>query len=116
MAPWTAAAVRAKDSAFVIETRSPHLEAAPPAKNAESKLPSLLPPSTVVLAEGHDVGEQVARLKELLASDPQFADGLKQVEDTLALVGGLDALTGWMGEVGVAVTADGEQAQRRASS
>jgi hypothetical protein len=108
MAPWTAAAVRAKDSAFVIESRSPHVDAGAPAKNSESKLPSLVPPTTVAFAEGHDVAEQVTRIKELIASDPQLADGLKQVEDTLALIGGLDAITGWMGEVGVAVTADGD--------
>lgn len=108
MAPWSAAAVRAKDSAFVIEARAPHVDAAGPAKHSESKLPSLLPPSTVALAEGHDVGEQVERIRSLLAEDPKLADGLKDVENTLALIGGLDAITGWMGEVGVAVTADGD--------
>ena len=69
----------------------PHVDAGGPAKNSESKLPSLVPPTTVAFAEGHDVGEQVTRIKELIASDPQLADGLKQVEDTLALIGGLDA-------------------------
>ena len=70
MAPWTAVAVRAKDSAFVVESRRPHVDAGGPRQNSESKLPSLVPPTTVAFAEGHDVGEQVTRIKELLASDP----------------------------------------------
>jgi hypothetical protein len=79
-----------------------------PATSAESKLPSFVPATTVAFAEGHDVAERVKRLKEALAADPRLADGVKQVDQTLSLVGGLDAVTGWMGEAGVAVTADGQ--------
>jgi hypothetical protein len=82
--------------------------AAGPATNAESKLPSLVPASTVAFAEGHDVAKRVQQLKDALAADPKLAAGVKQVDDTLALIGGLDAITGWMGEAGVAVTADGQ--------
>jgi Protein of unknown function (DUF3352) len=107
-APWTAVSVRAQDDAFVLESRSPHVAAAGPAKNAESKLPSLVPATTVAFAEGHDVAERVKQIKDALASDPTLADGVKKVDDTLAIIGGLDAITGWMGEAGVAITADGQ--------
>ncbi len=40
-------------------------------------------------------------------SDPSLADGVKQVDDTLKIVGGFNAVTGWIGETGVAVTRTG---------
>jgi hypothetical protein len=106
--PWVAAAFRAENGAFVMDSRSPHIDAAGAPKNSESKLPGLVPPTTVVLAEGHDVGEMLARLKALLAEDPELEDAVKQVDDALAIIGGFDAATGWMGEVGVAITRDGD--------
>jgi hypothetical protein len=106
--PWVAAAFRASNGAFVVDTRSPHVAAAGAPKNSESKLPGLVPPTTVVLAEGHNVGESLAMLKAELAKDPQLADAVKQIDDALGIVGGFDAATGWMDEVGIAITRDGD--------
>ncbi len=110
VAPWAVAAFSVRDGSFVIDTRSPHVESAGAPQNAVSKIPGLVPPTTVVLAEGHDVGKTIKQLKEQLAADPQLADAVKQVDDALALVGGFDAITGWIGEVGVAITLDGDKA------
>jgi hypothetical protein len=107
--PWAAASISAQDGSFVVDATTPHQAAMGPAKTAESKLPSLVPPTTVALAEGHDVGEALQRAKSLLAKDPSLADGMKQVDDTLALVGGFGAIVDWMGEAGVAVTIDGDK-------
>lgn len=107
--PWTVGTLRAQDGALVLDARSPHVDAMGPARNAESALPGLLPASTVFLAEGHDVGEALRRFRDLAASDPELADGLRELEGALALVGGFEAAVGWMGEVGVAVTRDGDR-------
>ncbi len=61
----------------------------------------------MALVEGHDVGQALERAKTLLAQDPTLAAGVKQVDDTLALLGGFGAIVDWMGEAGVAVTIDG---------
>lgn len=106
--PWIAAAFRASNGAFVVDTRSPHVAAAGAPKTSESKLPGLVPPTTVVLAEGHNVGESLAKLKEQLASDPDLKDAVKQIDDALGIVGGFDAATGWMDEVGIAITRKGD--------
>ncbi|MEI7743586.1 MAG: DUF3352 domain-containing protein [Chloroflexota bacterium] len=106
---WAVATVRAKDGALVVDTRMPHNEKAGPAKNAESRLPALVPASTVVLVEGHDVGEAIARTKDALAADPKLKDTVKQVEDALGIIGGFDAATGWIGEAGIAITRTGDQ-------
>jgi hypothetical protein len=108
-APWAAAAISAKDGAFYVDTRAPRSAKAGPAKNAESKVPGLVPPTTVVLVDGHDVGASLATLKNVLASDPQLKDGVKQLDDALALVGGFDAATGWIGEAGIAITRAGDK-------
>jgi hypothetical protein len=106
--PWFAAAFRAQDGSFVVETRSPHSSAAGPATSSASKLPGLVPATTVALVEGHDVGKALAGLKDMLAADPSLKDGVKQVDDALALLGGFEAVTGWIDEAGVAITRDGD--------
>lgn len=104
---WSAVAVRAAGGAFVVDTAMPHVAATGAAKNAESGLPALLPPTTVALIEGHSIGESIQRAKDLLGKDPSMTEGIKQVDEALALVGGLGAVVDWMGEAGVAITVDG---------
>ena len=106
--PWVAGAVSAEDGAFVMESRSPHLAAAGPATNAESKLPGVVPPTTVFLAEGHDVGKTITSVKDQLAEVPELKEPIAQLDDALAILGGPEAITGWIGEAGVAVTLDGK--------
>jgi hypothetical protein len=108
--PWMVAALRASNGSFVVDTRTPHVASMGPASPSTSKLPSVLPATTVMLAEGHDVGKSLEQLKSLLAADPQLADGVQQVDDALKLVGGYAAVVDWMGEAGVAVTLDGDKA------
>jgi hypothetical protein len=103
-APWSAVAVKADNGALVVESRQPHVEKLGPAQNAPSTLPSLVPADTVVLADVQDLGGGLKRLKALLASEPSLADGVQQVDDALKLVGGFDAVVGWIGEAGVAIT------------
>jgi hypothetical protein len=107
--PWMVGAMRAQDGAFVIETRTPNVDAIGPSRAAESRLPGLVPPTTVMLAEGHDVGATLAELRDLLAAEPELAEAVKEVDDALALVGGFDAATGWIGEAGIAVTRHGDE-------
>lgn len=107
-APWAVAALRAQDGAFVIDTRQPHVDKAGTATASESTLPSVLPQNTIALIEGHDLGAGLERLKTLAASEPTLADGVKQIDDALAIVGGFQAAVGWMGEAGVAVMPSGD--------
>ncbi len=107
--PWVAGAVRAEDGAFVMESRSPHVAASGPAVNAESKLPGVVPPTTVLLAEGHDVGKAITSFKDQLAEAPDLKEPIAQLDDALALLGGPEAIVGWIGEAGIAVTLDGTE-------
>jgi hypothetical protein len=104
---WLVTAVRADDGGFAVDTRRPHNDKLGPANSAESTLPSHLPADTLALVDIHDLGAGITRIKNLLGTDPSLADGVKQVDDTLKIVGGFDAVVGWIGETGVAVTRSG---------
>ena len=107
---WAIGSVRVQDGAFIIETRNPHLEALGRADPTNTTLASVLPPTTVFLAEGHDLGETLTTVKDAAGTEPEIAEGLTQLDQALQIVGGWEAITGWMGEGGIAVTRDGDQA------
>ena len=106
---WAVGAIRVQDGAFIIETRNPHLEALGRADPSTTTLASVLPPTTVLLAEGHDLGDTLTMVRDTAATEPEVAEGLTQLDQALQIVGGWEAITGWMGEGGIAVTRDGEQ-------
>lgn len=103
---WMAATVRAVDGTLVMDTRSPRPTAFAAATPRASAIASLVPPDTLFLTSGHDVGTALETLRALLAAKPAFADAVREVEGVLAFVGGFDAVTGWIGDVGVAVAPD----------
>ncbi len=108
-APWIAGSVRAQDGAFIMESYSPHVDGIGPGTNSASTLPGVVPPTTVFLAEAHDVGATLAELKALLAEEPELAEavdaGRRRPRRSWAAS---SAATGWIGEAGVAITRDGE--------
>jgi hypothetical protein len=99
---WLVETVRAEDGAIVVDVQMPHSQLNGTA--SESKLPSLVPPSTVALVEGHDVGAAMARMRDLYADIEPYREMVEQLEEGLMLVGGFTAATGWIGEAGIAVT------------
>lgn len=106
---WVAGAVRAEGDALVIESRSPHVAAmsGDPANRA-STLAGLVPANTLVLATTHDVSGNVDRLLSLLRNDPQIATGLQEFESALGILGGVEGLAGWIGDLGVVVVPEGD--------
>lgn len=99
---WAVQTVRAENSALVLDVTVPHSELS--GTGTASALPGLVPSGTLVLADGHDFGTALKRLKDQLGQDASLKDGLKQVDDGLAILGGFDSVTGWAGETGLAIT------------
>lgn len=105
---WVAGAVRADGDALVIETRSPHVAAiSGDAANRASTLAGLVPANTMLLAASHDVSGNVDRLLRLLRSDPEIASGVEEVESALGILGGVDGIAGWIGDLGIVVVPEG---------
>ncbi len=105
---WSALAVRADNGALVADTVSEHVAAMGEPANAPSDLAAVAPADTLVLMTGRDLGDRLAAIRHAIADQPALADGVKQVDQALALLGGFDAVTGWMGESGVALVPQGD--------
>lgn len=105
--PWNAVAVRAENGTLVLDTRAPHVDAWGAVDARSSGIAGLVPSDTIFLTTGHSVGEGIGIVRDLVATKPALQDGLDQVEQALALLGGLDAVSGWIGDLGVAVEPDG---------
>ena len=104
---WVGSGGRVESDAIVGEAVFPVVEGLPTVADSESVVAKHLPASTVALFEAHDYGKLLTAQLDQLRKDPKLADGLKQVDQAAAVLGGLDHLIGWIGDVGVVVTADG---------
>lgn len=106
--PWTAGVVRASGGNLVMDGFQPHVASFGVASNTTSQVAALAPADTVVLLDSHQLGAQLKKVRDLVAAQPKLAAPLKQVDDTLAILGGFDAITGWIGDTGVAITRNGD--------
>lgn len=105
---WMAGALRAEGDALVFESRTPHLAAisGDPANRASS-LANLVPSDTLLLVASHDVAANLERVLALLRTDPEVAEGMAEIENVAGILGGIEGLTGWIGDLGVVVVPDG---------
>ncbi len=78
-------------------------------ENRASSIASRLPASTLLFAEGHDVGESVLAMVEMYRADPACAEAFEQIDLAVGFLGGFDEVVGWMGDAAIVVnrTADG---------
>jgi hypothetical protein len=106
--PWVAFAVRAADGNLVMDQVSPHVATFGAPANHASSIAGLVPADTLLLTTGNDVGARLEALRQLVADEPKLAEPLGQVDQALGILGGFDAVTGWMGDFGVAVTRNGD--------
>jgi Protein of unknown function (DUF3352) len=103
---WVAGAVRAESGQMVVNVTMPRTAADNLGLgNHASRLASLLPGTTVAVAEGHSIGKLVTA--QMAKLDGQATGGmsamLAQVKDVLSKIGGAD----WIGDGVAVVTKDG---------
>jgi hypothetical protein len=104
---WMVLRLQARGDGMAIETVYPATNAPVKQDNRLSAIASHLPPSTILVAEGHDVGAIALQTLDLYRKNPGTATAFKQVDQTAALVGGFDAILGWMKDASVVVTRNG---------
>ena len=113
MAPWTAVAVRAKDSAFLVESRSPHVDGAPAREEQRVQAPVARPglrpsPSPrATMWASRSPGSRSSRLRPAVRRRPQAGRGHARAGRRPRRDHRLD------GRGRVAVTADGDLDRRR---
>ena len=104
---WLAAGGHVDSDALVGDAAMPIADGTPTVPDAESVIARHVPASTVALVESHDVGMQLTTAFAELRKNPQLAEAFKQIDQSAAMIGGLDKLVGWIDDVGVVVTSDG---------
>jgi hypothetical protein len=76
--------------------------------NTRSTLLAHIPGSALAVIDQSAVGASIRTMVDRLRScDPALAESLKQVDQAVGLLGGWDALLGWVGETAFVVDRDG---------
>ncbi|HEY7523261.1 MAG TPA: DUF3352 domain-containing protein, partial [Candidatus Limnocylindrales bacterium] len=101
---WMAGALRAEGDALAFDAVTPHLATNPIGTNAAGEVAEHLPATTFLLADGHEFGKTLNTLLDVYRKNPDTAEMMKQFDDALGMLGGFDAVFGWMGEAGIAVS------------
>lgn len=104
---WVGAGGRIDSDALVGTLVAPVPSGTPTVDDRESAIAKRLPAQTIALFDAHDYGTLLKAQLDQLRNDPQLGAALKQADQAAATLGGLDHLIGWIGDVGVVVTADG---------
>ncbi|MBP1704499.1 MAG: hypothetical protein H6Q36_238 [Chloroflexi bacterium] len=108
---WLAAVTRVEADALVADMAAPAVTSPFEPANAASQAAVHVPSSTVVYAGSRQVGDALVsawtELKKQFDCLGLPAGTADQVDQALALVGGVDGLIGWAQDLGIAVTVDG---------
>jgi hypothetical protein len=103
---WVASGLRVESDALVMDSAFPH-NAKGADKNHANAVANWAPPTTVVLAAGNDVGANVQKTIDQLRQDPTTKDAFAGIDQAIGMLGGLDAVVGWMGDGGLVISQDG---------
>jgi hypothetical protein len=104
---WVVFRLQARGDGLAFETVMPAVTLPVKQANRLSAIAPHLPPSTILVAEGHDVGAIALQTIDLYRKNPSTAEAFKQVDQAASLVGGFDAILGWMKDASVVVTRNG---------
>jgi hypothetical protein len=107
MPAWMAMALRAESDGLLLDAAMPHMAINPIKENRAGTVAQRLPESTIFVGAALDTDASVDAMLDLYRQMPETADVVKQVESALGLLGGVDAVTGWMGETAIAVSRTG---------
>lgn len=107
---WQSTVMRIEADSLIAESTFPSIDFGFDANNKRSALAGNVPPGTILYAEAHDVGTAMKTFLDRLRAMPELQDTFGQIDQGAGMIGGLDGLIGWWGDVGIAVTktADGE--------
>jgi len=106
---WALIRLQARDDGIAIDVTSPHVDSPVKPANRAGELAPHLPPSTIVLVDGHDIGASLLETVKMYRTDPSTAEMFKQIDQVAILFGGFDSILGWMRDGGIAVTRDGDK-------
>ncbi|HKG57702.1 MAG TPA: DUF3352 domain-containing protein [Candidatus Limnocylindrales bacterium] len=104
---WVAGRVRARADGLAFESVAPATTSKVSRENRLSAIAPHLPPSTIAILEGHDVGTGIIEAVDLYRKSASTAEAMKSVDQAAGVLGGMDAIVGWMDQASIVVTRDG---------
>jgi hypothetical protein len=106
---WVAMRMRVESDAVQLDSVAQHKDGTPgPDQNRANGVAAFAPASTVALIAGNDYGKSLLEWVDLYREEPALADSFAQIDQAAGMLGGLDALLGWMGDAGIVVAKDGD--------
>lgn len=100
---WAASSARFEDDALVFTSASPAWSIDPKAKNEPSDLLGHVPANAILYYDSHDVGPTISAYVAKFRALPELKSAFDQMDQSLSILGGLDALVGWWGDTAVAI-------------
>ncbi|HET9521922.1 MAG TPA: DUF3352 domain-containing protein [Candidatus Limnocylindrales bacterium] len=102
--PWFASVARIEDDAIVTDGAFPSIDFGFDAKNKRGVLAGHTPANTIVYAESHDIGTALVTLLDRFRQMPELRDSFGQLDTSAGMIGGVDGIIGWWGDVAVAIS------------
>jgi len=100
---WSATSARFEDDALTFAAASPAWNVDPKVRNEPSDLLGHVPSNAVLYVDSHDVGPTITSLVAKFRALPETKPAFDQMDQSLSILGGLDAVVGWWGDTAVAL-------------
>ncbi|MEX1173798.1 MAG: DUF3352 domain-containing protein [Chloroflexota bacterium] len=102
---WSAFRLRVQGDGLVMDGVMPDVAGAPgPDTNRANALSGWAPASTIVLATGNEAGATFLDSIALMRQQPDLAEVFQGVDGAVGILGGMDAVLGWMGDSGIVIS------------
>jgi hypothetical protein len=104
---WVVLRLQARGDDIAFEAVAPSIPTKVHRENRVSKLAPHLPASTIAIVDAHDYGAALLELIDIYRNNPTTKDAFKQADQAASLIGGFNAILGWMEDAGIVVTRNG---------
>lgn len=101
---WFAGITRIEGDALVSDAAFPSIDFGFDAKNKRSGLAGHAPATSILYGESHDIGPALGALLDRFRNMPELRDTFSQIDQQASMLGGLDGIIGWWGDVALDVS------------
>ena len=97
---WGAFGVRVESDGLRLEASTAKVEGFVAGPNRAGGIAEFAPASTLVLADGHEVGKTLIQVLDVYRDCPEVAEALTEAENVLSTFGGVNGTIDWIGDAG----------------